>query len=127
MYVLFDNVDSKVLSYKALVRKILFIHYIIIFYILILKILYKCLIVVTIQVFLNVDIDVDTSKLQAKEERDSMSGGLRGISQSKMHFTETIFSFNYQKLYFSIQNTRHKDHFLHSKQWHSTALYTTKS
>lgn len=53
--------------------------------------------------FLNVDIDADTSKLQAKEERNSMNGGLRGISQSKTHFTDTIFSFSYQKLYFSIQ------------------------
>lgn len=72
--------------------------------------------------FLNVDINADTSKLQAKEERNSMSGGLRGISQSKIHFTETIFSFNYQKLYFSIQNTRHKDYFLHSKL--SKAIFT---
>lgn len=65
--------------------------------------------------FLNVEIDADASKLQEKEERNSMSGGLRGISQSKTHFTETIFLFNYQKLYFSIQDICHKDYFLHSK------------
>ena len=41
--------------------------------------------------FLNVDIDADTSKLQAKEERNSMSGRLRGISQSKTHFTDYFF------------------------------------
>ena len=72
--ILFDNVDSKLLSYNALVEEnvvdsqhdnmhVLFIYFFLKHY------------PNVLQLLMNVDTDAEPSKLHAKEVRNSMSGG----------------------------------------------------